>query len=235
MRVSLYRWPATAKFGRIVPKSKFYENTTISVTVRERFVSEVRRIVWTYKLADETIHLRGDSAVPEIQVFGIEAKEDNVTDDVLTAIDKAIKFPIIFEISRDTDAHTHTRMAAAYKRLGGASPRLSGYFTTDWQSADAPRASLPPALDLRSLYAGLLTPMLPIAARPGEDMSETTDRVDQAIKLEREIAKLKKSLRTEPQLNRKVAVRRMVRDRAAALAALTDPAARRIEETLWRS
>ena len=233
MSASLYRWPAIAKFGRIVPKSKFYEHANISATVRERFVCEIQRIIWAYKLADETIHLRGNAAVPEIQIFTIDAKEEDVTNDVLTAIDRAIQFPIIFEINRDTDEQSHTRMVAAHKRLGGATQRLSGYFTTGWQSADAPRAPLPPALDLSGLYAGLLTPMLPISARQGEDVSETTDRVDQARKLEREIATLQKRLRAEPQLNRKVEVRRQVQDRTAALAALTGPGAPKIEERPW--
>jgi hypothetical protein len=235
MSVLLYGWPATAKFGRVVPKSKFYEHTSISATVRKKFVSEVQRIIWAYKLADETIHLRGDAAVPEIQIFGIDAKNEDVTDDVLTTIDKAIQFPIIFEINRGNDEQAQTRMVAAHKQLGGSTPRLSSYFTTSWESADAPRVPLPLALDLPSLYTGLLTPMLPIAARPGEKVSETTSRMDRARKLEREIATLQKRLNAEPQLNRKVEVRREVRDRAAALAALTDPAAPKIEETPWRS
>ncbi len=235
MSPSLYRWPAAARFGRIVPKSKFYERATIPATVREKFVREIQRITWAYKLADETVHLGGDAAVPEIQVFGIDAKEEEVTDDVLTAIDKAVQFPIIFEINRGTNEQTQTRMVAALKQLSGVTPRLSGYFTTGWQSADIQRVPLPPALDLPGLYAGLLKPMLPIAARPGEKVSETTGRMDQARKLEREIATLGKKLRSEPQLNRKLEVQRKVRERTAELAALTDPAAPKIEEVPWTS
>jgi hypothetical protein len=235
MSTLLYRWPTAAKFGRTVPKSKFYEHATISANVREKFVSEVQRITWAYKLADETIHLRGNAAVPEIQVFTIDAKEEDITNDVLTAIDKAIQFPLIFEINRDSDRQSHTRMVAAHKRLGSATPRFSSYFTTGWQSTDAQRTPLPPALDLPSLYANLLTPMLPISPRPGEDVLETSGRMDQARKIEREITTLQKRLRSEPQLNRKVEIRRKVRDRAATLAALTDPAAQKIEEIQWRS
>ena len=42
--------------------------------VREKFVAEVQRITWAYKLAENTINLPGTSAVPEIQVFQIDAK-----------------------------------------------------------------------------------------------------------------------------------------------------------------
>lgn len=230
MSAPLYRWPAAAKFGRVVPKTKFYENASISTTLREKFVSEVQRITWAYKLADATIHLHGDNTVPEIQVFAIEAKDDDVSDDVITAIDRAVPFPIIFEISRATGS---TRMVASHKQLGSATPRLSAYFTTEWHRASAPRAPLPPALDLPGLYAGLLTSILPIATRPGEDVSAATGRMDRAQKMERDIAALEKKLRTEPQFNRKVELRRQLRARMAELALLIDTATPMTEDTPW--
>ena len=229
----LYQWPAAARFGRVVPKTKFYEHTAVSATTRRKFVADIQRITWAYKLADATILLRGNAAVPEIQVFVIDAKDDDVSDDVLVAIDKAVHFPIIFELNRSTGERTRTRMVAAHKQLGGPKPRLS-YFSTGWQPADAPRAPLPLALDLPALYAGLLAPILPIAARPGERLSETTARMDQARVVEREIAALERRLRAELQLNRKVELRRQLRDRTAMLVALTDLATSKSSNALER-
>lgn len=230
MSASLYRWPTAANFGRVVPKSKFYEHSTISATVREKFVSEVQRITWAYKLADETIHLRGDEFVPEIQIFTIEVKDEDVSEDVLSAIDRAVPFPIIFEISRTTGI---TRMVASHKQLIGTTPRLSAYFTTEWHAAGAPRIPLPPAIDLPGMYAALLTPILPTAIRPGEDVSAATGRMYQANKLERDIATLEKKLRNEPQLNRKVELRRQLLSRTAELALLIDTATPMTEDTPW--
>ena len=95
----LYRWPEAAKFGRRVPKEKFYEHGTVSTAVREKFINDVQRITWAYKLAEATINLPSTPAVPEIQVFTIDAKTDDVSEAVLGAVDKAIPFPIIFEIA----------------------------------------------------------------------------------------------------------------------------------------
>lgn len=220
---ALYRWPAAAKFGRIVPKARFYEQATLPATLQRKFVADVERITWAYKLADATIHLRGEAAVPEIQVFVIDAKETDVSDDVLAAIDKAIPFPIIFEITRATGETARTRMVAAHKRLGGTKPRLGAYLSTDWHEADAPRVPLPPALDLSALYTGLLIPLLPVPARQGERLSEVASRMEQVRKLTRETAALEKRLRAEPQLNRKVELLRELRDRSANLDALTAP------------
>lgn len=231
----LYRWPPKARFDRVVPKSRFYEHGRFSTALRGKFVADVRRIIWAYKLADTTIHLRGDAAVPEIQVFVVDAKEADVADDVLTAIDKTVPFPIIFEINSTAENGGRVRMVAAHKVLDGGKPRLSAYFSTDWLPADAPRKPLPPALDLPSLYGGLLMPILPVRVRAGEPLPEATARMNQARKLKREIATFERRLRSEPQFNRRVELFREIRDRTEMLTMLTDIAQHRSEDKLRKA
>ncbi|SDC08700.1 protein of unknown function [Raineyella antarctica] len=215
----LFRWPPAAAFGRTVPKTKFYEHANVHNALREKFVDDIQRITWAYKLADDTIRLRGTAAVPEILVFAVETKGTDVSDDVLTAIDKSVHFPIIFEVTNND----RVRTVAAQKSLLGKNPTVGTYFTTDWQPADVPRRPLPTALDLPGLYEALLTALLPVATRVGETVSEATDRLDRARRLQREIAALEKKLRTEPQLNRKIEIRRQIKERTAVLTELTDP------------
>lgn len=207
----LYRWPEAAKFGRRVPKEKFYEHGTVTTVVREKFINEVQRITWAYKLAETTINLPGTPAVPEIQVFTIEAKTDDVSEAVLSAIDKAIPFPIIFEIARHGGEQSEARTVAAHKQLGAGTPKLSAYYSTAWQPGDTSRQAMPTAITLPALYAALLQPLTPITARPGEEMSDVADRLATVRKLEREVASLERKLRTEPQLNRKVELRRTLK------------------------
>lgn len=216
----LYLWPEAAKFGKRVPKEKFYEHGTVSTAVREKFISEVQRITWAYKLAEATINLPGTPAVPEVQVFTIDAKTDDVSEAVLGAIDKAIPFPLIFEITRDRAEQPEARTVAAHKQLGAGAPKLSAYYSTGWQPDDTSRQALPTAITLPALYAALLQPLTPITARPGEDMSDVADRLAAVRKLEREVTTLKRKLRTELQLNRKIELRRELKERQAALAAL---------------
>lgn len=218
MRMSnvLYRWPAAAKFGSRVPKEKFYEQGTVSTAVREKFVSEVQRITWAYKLAQATINLPNTSAVPEVQVFEITAKHSDVSDQVLAAIDRAIPFPIIFEITRDVGG-AQVKMVAAHKHLGSSAPKISHYFSTEWQAAHMDRHQLPVAINLPALYAALLEPLTDVEVRPGEEMSEVADRLKAVGKLEREIAALERKLRVEKQLNRKVELRRALKNMQAQL------------------
>lgn len=216
MTALLYRWPVAAKFGRTVPKAKFYEHGTVPGAVRDKFVTEVQRITWAYKLAQSTINLPGNADVPEIQIFQIDTKGDDVGESVLAAIDKAVKTPIIFEIVTGEGDEQRVRMAASHKQAGHATPKLSAYYTTDWQPQDAERQPLPTAISLPSLYTALLAP-LTVSARPGEELSDVAARLQAVRKLEREVASLERKLRAEPQLNRKVELRRALKTKQAEL------------------
>ncbi|MGP5484509.1 DUF4391 domain-containing protein [Brachybacterium alimentarium] len=215
----LYQWPLVAKFGRVVPKTKFYEHGNVRTALLKKFVDDIQRITWAYKLADDTIRLRGTAAVPEIQVFTVETKGADVSDDVLTAIDKTVHFPIIFEVTGDD----RVRTVAAQKTLGGKTPSVGMYYSTEWLPADTERQPLPPAINLNVLYETILSALLPMDMRAGETVSEATGRLDRAEKLQREITRLERKLRTEPQLNRKIEVRRQIRERTTVLTALTGP------------
>ncbi|GAA1460866.1 DUF4391 domain-containing protein [Nocardiopsis exhalans] len=213
----LYRWPAAAKFGRPVPKAKFYEHGTVSAAVREGFVADVRRISWAYKLAEATINVPGSAAVSEIQVFQIDAKGDDVAEPVLTAIDRAVKTPIIFEITHGEGTGRGIRMTAAPKQAGSGTPKVGTYFTTDWQPEDVERQPLPTVITLPALYTALLEPLIPVSARPGEEMSDLAARLEAVRELEREIASLERKIRTEPQLNRKIEIRRALKTKQEEL------------------
>ena len=213
----LYKWPVAAKFGSRVPKEKFYQYSNVTTAVREKFVSEVQRITWAYKLAESTINLPGSTSVPEIQVFHIDTKTGDVADQVLSAIDKAIQYPIIFEIARATAGERQIRMVAAHKQLGSGASKLSAYYSTGWLPADVERQSLPTAIGLPTLYAAILVPLTPVTVRPGEEMSAVADRVKEIDKLEREIVTLERKIRTEKQLNRKVELRRTLKTKQSQL------------------
>ncbi|WIY82946.1 DUF4391 domain-containing protein [Propionimicrobium sp. PCR01-08-3] len=213
----LYQWPTAAHFGKRIPKEKFYEHATVSAALREKFVSEVARVTWEYKLAEATINLPDSDEVPEIQVFRVEAKGIDVSEPVLAAIDKAIPTPIIFEVTREAVDGKQVRMVAAHKQLGAGAPKISQYLTTGWQPADTERQLLPTAITLSALYAALLEPLTDVDIRPGEGMSEVADRLKNVGKLEREIKTLERKLRTEKQFNRKIELRRILKTKQAQL------------------
>ena len=213
----LYQWPVGARFGARVPKERFYERTASTAALREMFVAEVSRISWAYKLAAETINLPGSSEVPEIEVLQLDAKGNDISAQVLASIDKAIPNPVIFEIHR-SDAHGRgVRMTAAHKLAGSPAPKANAYFSTGWMRSDTPRTPLPTAITRAALYLALIGPLTPLETRPGESPAVVRERLDAVRQLEREIGTLERKLRSEPQLNRKVVLRRELRAKQAEL------------------
>ncbi|MGN7157458.1 DUF4391 domain-containing protein [Dietzia cercidiphylli] len=223
VKTLLYRWPSAAKFGKTVPKVKFSEHATLGSSVKNRFVSDVRRITWAYKLAESTINLPASDEVPEIQVFEVEAKGGDVAESVLAAIDRAVRTPIIFEISRGDGAGAAVRMVAAHKQLGAGTPKLGPYYSTDWQLVSSERIAIPTGIDLTTLYTALLQPLTPVVSCAGESVSNVVARLTIVRALEREIATLERKLRKEPQLNRKIELRRSLKSKQASLVDLTSP------------
>lgn len=157
--MTLYDWPRASVFGRVIPKNKIYEHAGANTGLKDLFVREVDQIIWSHKLAPETVNLAATKKVAEIQVFRITARTATLDRDVLRAIDKAIPFPLIFEVAHGG----RVRLAAAYKRPSEADTArwvVGDYFHGDWLPEDAARAPLPVALNMGALYERLLEPLV---------------------------------------------------------------------------
>lgn len=199
----LYDFPKQALFGRNLPKTKIYEHGTPKSSVKKLFVSEVEKIIWSYKLSPETINLAANGAVQEIQVFNVELKTGSLNHEVLQAIDKAIPSPILFQLL----FNNKIRIAAAYKRPSEADKSkwvVSSYFESTWVKQTRKKVSLPVVLDLKALYQTLLLDLIPIPMESGETLNDLVLRVDRFKVLEREAGKLEARMNKEKQYNRKV-------------------------------
>jgi len=199
----LYQYPPQTALKRVIPKTRIYDAAGASTALRERFVREVDLIVWTHKLAPETLNLPATAAVPEIQVFRLTLKGEALHDDILRAIDRAIPFPVLFELVRDK----RIQAAAAFKRPSDAAAGkwvLSEHLRGAWTERDTPREALPVAVSLGVLYDRMLAALTPVEVRAGEDTETRLARLVQIKAKEREISQLQSRLRRENQFNIKV-------------------------------
>ena len=220
MTAVLFDYPKNAAFGRVLPKNKIYEHGSVSSAVKQLFVREVEQIVWQYKLAPETINLKRSRTVPEIQVFSITLKGDELKPEVLRCIDLAIPFPILFELWFDGKV----KPVAAFKRPSEADAGkwvISDYFDSDWTATDTPRKPLPMVFDLEALYGHLLMPLMPYPARPDEGLQARVERMELIRLKQRELERCEARLRKEKQFNRKVAINAELRDLKQELKRLT--------------
>ncbi|MCP5405182.1 MAG: DUF4391 domain-containing protein [Pseudomonadaceae bacterium] len=218
----LFDYPIKAAFGRVLPKSKIYEHAGPSKGLKELFVRQVDQIVWKYKLAPETINLPSTKAVGEIQIFHLSLKTGELKDDVLRCIDKAVPFPIIFELNYEDKC----KVMACYKRSNEADSTkwvTSDYFGTQWLPQNTPRSALPVVLNLTSLYESLLDPLLPHKSLPQEPLAARIARMESIRWKEHEIRQLELRLQREKQFNRKVEINAEIRAIKLEIEGLIEP------------
>lgn len=217
---AFFDYPKATAFGRVVPKNRIYEHSGASTALKEMFVTQVDQIVWKFKLAAETINLAATRSVSEIQIFGISLRTGKLDEEVLRAIDRAIPFPLIFEL-----AWSGKRKAvAAFKRPSEADSAkwvVSEYFATDWAPEDAPRRPLPVALNLGALYDSILTAMMPVSVTTGEDIQARVERLETIRAKMREVERIKVRLAREKQFNKRVAINAELRAAKQELERLT--------------
>ena len=203
-----------------MPKSKIYEHAKASSKLRQLFVHQVDQIVWQFKLAPETINLDATEAVMEIQIFKVGLRADELDEGVLRAIDKAVAFPIIFELT-----HGGKRKAiAAYKRPSEADKAkwvVSEYFGTEWEPENNPRNPLPSALNLGGLYDGILSALVPAVGGTVEPIATRVVRMEAVRAKQREVERIKARLAREKQFNSRVAINAELRDATNELKSLS--------------
>ena len=222
MTPGLFEYPKSAALGRILPKSKIYEHGSPTSAIKELFVRQVEQIVWQFKLAPETINLPPSRSVPEIQVFSVTLKEGEIKGEVLRFMDQSIPYPILFELCYEDKI----KATASYKRPSEADKTkwvISDYLETSWVSKETLRSPLPLVLNLESLYASLLTSLIPFPLRSGEGLQDFVARMELFRSRQKELEKCESLLRKEKQFNRKVKINAELRDLNREIESLTSP------------
>ena len=221
----MFEYPTQAEVNRAIPKSKIYSFAKTDRAMRGRFVSQVREIVWKYKLAPETVNLAAAGGVQEIQVFGVGLKTGDLSSagvrSLVLAIDKAIPSPVFYELAFGDQV----KFVATWKRPSEADSNkvvVEGIFPLPWQPAATSRTALPVALDLSGLYEQMLRRHLwvraePMVPRPGETLAEQVQRLGEIQTAEADCRKLEVRMSKEQQFKRKVEINSSLRQRRAEL------------------
>jgi hypothetical protein len=206
----MFIYPKQAKVARVLPKNKIYAHSKASRALQARFVDQVDKITWRYKLAPESLNIPATKAVQEIQVFTILLKQQELHEDILRAIDRTIRHPIAYEL-RFMD---QIRYVMPSKRPNEADPNkwvIDEYFWTDWQTTKEPEQSLPVVLNLGALYEHFLRSHLTIPARENEPLTEHVERIGLLQQKQREAKQLENRLHKTKQFNRKVELNQQLR------------------------
>lgn len=155
----LYQYPQSAAVDRSIPKNKLYEQGAANSKLKQKFIDEVAKITWAYKLSAGSLNIQTDTLFQEVQIFSIVARTADIDLSILKYIDKLIPTPVIFEIIHND----RVKVIAAYKRVSQADKSkivLNKYYSSAWL-ADDQRKPLPLILNLTDLYTHLIEQLLP--------------------------------------------------------------------------
>lgn len=197
--------PKSTEFDKRIPKQKFYDNLTVSPTLKRSFVDQIRIIYWANKIAPSTVNLAEGKNVTEIEVFHIQLNQETLDENVLKQIDQEIPYHILFVLEYDGKY----KAVIGYKEAAGngkASFKVDRYYQTEW----LPETNLPVHLDglnIDAVYENFVRQIAGDAlqaATPHESLKESVARDDRRDALQKQINKLQAKIRKEKQLNRQI-------------------------------
>jgi hypothetical protein len=213
----LFNYPINAKVGRKIPKNKIYEqittNNKLNVKLKNKFVNQIEKIIWQYKLATNTLNLNATAKVLEVQIFDIFLKNEELDEELLRVIDKAISHPIIFQIHKNNKI----KIKSAYKiasELSNNKPVIKAYLESDWLDKNTPKQPLPQALDLEKLFNQILKSLMPIEVINNKTLKNTDERIEvinQIDTLQKQLDKLHLKYDKEKQRNRQFEINQQIK------------------------
>lgn len=197
--------PKSTEFNRRIPKQKFYENISVSPTLKRVFIDQIKVIYWRNKVAATTMNLAAGATVTELEVIEIKLNGQLLDEAVLRQIDKEIPYHILFLLEYEGKYQAWT----AYKEAavtGSNAFKVGTYYHTDW----LPEDELPLKVDGLSIdrvYENFVRQIAGdalAASTSGETLKESVDRDEKRQVLQMQIAKLQKKIKNERQLNKQM-------------------------------
>lgn len=186
-----WKFPETAKFDRVIPKEKLYQQASANAELKQLFVEQVGQIKWAYKLAENTINLAKTEQVHELEIIHIKLKTQTLDEKILTAIDKAIPHPTLFLLTRNAKhsgqgkganeaepAEQEIAYQAAHKlktltQNNKEKWQQSAHLKSQWLVPNSQHAApLPAATSLESLYNQLLEALMPLGLQGVHNLQE---------------------------------------------------------------
>lgn len=208
-----FEYPEKSRFGRKIHKSKFYENVNFNGKLKDKFINQIDKIIWQYKLAPNTLNLDATDEVPEIVVLDIFLKTKEIDRAILELIDKAIPLPIIFQLHHENKI----KIKAAYKRPSDSANNkwvLESYIESEWEVDTIAKQSIPQVLNLGKLYEAILMALVPVEFRNNKknrNIGEQISIINQVKLLKKAIEKLNLNYNQEKQRNRQFEINKQIK------------------------
>ena len=194
---------------RVVPKTMFYKFMEVNPRMKVRFVNDVEKITWLYKLSANTLNVTSSDDLIEIDVFVATLKQQDCPTDLFTFIDTNMPHHIVFILEydncymillnyKDWADNTHTKF------------KITKSFASLWM--DEERLSLEiQGQSLSRIYENFVAQVSGIGEHKAGAMAEIVDLKKRIAAMEAELQNLQKKMRKEPQYDIQVKMNKQVK------------------------
>jgi hypothetical protein len=184
----MLNFPAKALVGRNMPKEAFYKHLSLSSELREKFISDIKRIVLEYKLSPDTLNLEKNAETSEILVLSIELKKQEPDYRLVESIARQNAHKLLFLLKFQEQG----QLALYYGKL----------YKTDWMPLKDLKLEAR-GFNLDSIWEGFIEQIALqeniVPSRNSLTVDEKLKKQDTILKLKKEIDKLERLSRSEKQ------------------------------------
>lgn len=185
--------PSTTAFDKKIPKQKFYDNLSVSPSLKRVFVEQIQSIIWTNKIAPTTININSGSEVTEIEVFKITLSSDKLDESALRQMDKQIPYHILFVL----EYNDKYQIWIGFKESSGGDNafKVNSYYHTEWTEENNLQINLE-GLDMDSVYENLVR-SIGNFMKTDTSLNEQITNNEEMLKLQKQIEQLESKARRE--------------------------------------
>jgi len=185
-------FPNKAVVGRTLPKEAFYKKLKLSSEIKEKFVTDIKKIIVEYKLTHETINVGKDDKTSEILVLSIELKKQDIDYRIIENIARQNTHKLLFILKFQNSI----QLCVYYNKL----------YKTTWKPSEDINLSVK-GLNLTRIWESIIEQIAVqqelIAEQDGLSVEDKLKKQEKILKLQKEIGKLERATRNEGQPKKK--------------------------------
>ena len=197
----MIEFPAATAVHRRLPKEAFYKHLPLTKILKEKFVSDVDRIVVENSFTKENLNLASDAEIKEIMLLSISLKSQEFDGKVIEAIARQNPHKLVFLLSFENQQ----QLAVYHNKL----------YRTLWMKHDEIALKLQ-GYSLDEIWDSFIEQIALYEERAEQtDALSIEDRLaiqDQRLKLEKQIDKTENAMWKEQQPKKKFALHTRLRE-----------------------
>lgn len=202
----MIQFPSATVVNRIMPKEAFYKRLTLSAELKDKFVSDVKRITFSNSLTAATLNLEPSAEINEVIILTIELKKQEFDKRILENVARQNKHQLVFILRYEG----YAQLAVYYGKL----------YKTEWELLDDLQLAAK-GFTLDDVWNGFLEQIAlqdDISTHnPDDDIDAKLQKQDLALKLQKEIDKLERLARSEKQPKKRFELYQKMQDKKREL------------------